>query len=134
HMRKQPRILEHQSDAAVFHGHIDIPVGIEQHAPIDRDTALLRAHKSCDGMDDGGFARTRWPEQRRDAGCFAFERDIEHERALPVAKADIHAHAKKLRARRCANSASVMKINASRIDSAASRAAAASPPGVCSAV
>src|SRR6185503_1083992 len=123
HMRKQPRVLEHIARAARTRRHEYIGFRIENDAAVDDDTPFARSQQPGDGVDDTGLARAGRPEQRRHARALDPERDVERKIPEAVAKLDLDAHR---RIRRCANSASVMKISANTMEINDSFAASAS--------
>ncbi len=62
-MREQCEILKQQTDAARTRGHIDAPLGIEEHAPVEHDPSAVRRLKARDRAQCHRLARTRRAEQ-----------------------------------------------------------------------
>src|SRR6267154_1345795 len=66
-VREQASFLEHLADAPPRRRHVDAAPAVEYRLALDRDAPALRPQDAGDGIDDGGLARSRAAEKRRDA-------------------------------------------------------------------
>src|SRR5258706_3843232 len=88
-MRNQTPFLKHVAHAPGFNRHIDSARAVEQTLAVDFDRAAIGTHQTRDGVDERGLARTRAPEQRRDAGIaaeFGVEREVSEFFDCPYSK------------------------------------------------
>src|SRR5712671_5117384 len=131
HMREETRVLKHNADAPFARRHKNPPFAIEKRFAANSDATRSRANESGDRRKHGGFARSRRAEQSGHARGFAkLESRIEREIAEPVPQRHPGLHCPmSVRVRRATKSASTRPASASMMESAASRAAANSPPG-----
>src|SRR5580698_6283423 len=133
-MGKQPRVLEYVTDAAPFGRDIDAACGIEEHAIVERYLARVRREEAGDHIDERGLAAAGGSEQSDDARGRKFECGVEREGAEPLGGGDFEHHGPSMRRTRRANHSETSNPPSPRTtDKRASRAAAASPPGCCSA-
>ncbi len=68
HVRKQFRVLKHQTGAALFGRQPKSRLRIDHGLAIDHDPACIGPQQSGGGQDQCRFARARGAEQRRYAG------------------------------------------------------------------
>ncbi len=134
-MREQPAVLEHHGAAAALGRHEDAARGVEHRRLAgQRHAPLARPQQPGDGGEHAALAAARGAEQRRHAGRARGEGDVEREaRAEAVPQGDLQPHPRPSQPciRRARSSAKSSPPTASANEIAASRAAAASPPGVC---
>src|SRR5690242_7047751 len=134
-MGKESGILKDKSGAAAFRRHKDSLRRIQHGAALQPDMALFRPRQPGQGVYDAGLARAGRAEQSGDAARCRCEGHIQSEAALNMVDANVRAHrSNPTVARRMMAWASSRNRKASTTDKAESRAASASPPGVCSAV
>src|SRR6476660_995508 len=130
-MREKARILKHDADAPFPGRNEDGALAIEEGLTRDGDAPDLRAKESRNRREHGRFARSRRAKQGGHARGFAkLERRIQRESAetMPQRHPGFHCPMR-VRVRRATNSARTRPASASMTESAARRAAAASPPG-----
>jgi hypothetical protein len=70
----------------------DAALGIQQHLPVDGDAAAVGPDQAADDVDQGGLARARAAEQRRQAGRGREARG-DAEVAARVLDVDLETHA-----------------------------------------
>ena len=133
-MREQPGILEDEPNPAALGRQEHPRRAVGEHGPSHRDPPGIRPEQPGDGGDDRALAAARRAEQRGHAGRRRGERRIEHETGEGVVQRNRKRHRPSAApSRRPASSASPSPATASAIETSESRAAAASPPGACSA-
>ena len=134
HVREQSRILKHVADTAALRRYIDAPLRIEQHVVIQRHPADVGIEKPGDDVDQGALAAAGAAEQRHHAGGRQFECGLQREGATALPDGDAeHQRPRSVRTRRANHSDNISPPNPRTNEMHASRAAAASPPGVCNA-
>ena len=133
-VRKQSRILEHVADTTVFGRHIEPPLGIQQHDVIERYPAGVGIEKSGNGIDEGALAAARAAEQRHHPRCRQLEVCIQRKGSTPfLDRYAEHQRPNMRRTRRANHSDNIRPVRPRANEMQAKRAAAVSPPGVCSA-
>ena len=127
---EEPAVLEDVADAAPVLRNEHAPLGVDQHLAVDRDPAARGPQEPADDVDQGGLARPRATEQRREARC-GREACREPEVLADVIDVDFQAHATARRApiRRASSSDPSKASIDSAIDISVRRRAPASPPG-----
>ncbi len=96
-VRKEERILEHDTHAARLRGEIDAARRIEERAPVDDDAPRSRTGQSRDRLHDRALAGAGAAEERHDRRV-ARERRLEAERAAAHVDVDVKHRAKARRA------------------------------------
>ncbi len=133
-MREQARVLEYDPNSPAFGRQEDAALGIGEDAPVHDDPALCRPKQSRQHGGNRRFAASGGAEQSDRAGRGRFERDVKGCAGESVVERDLEAHRPMAaRSLRPARSARMRPNTASMTDTSESRAATASPPGVCSA-
>src|SRR5688572_7145592 len=97
--------------------------------------ARIGLEQAGDDVDQGRLATAGPAEQRKHSSTFHFDRYVESESIAARLSANLqHQRPSILYMRRAMSSAATRPSSPSVIEMAASRAARASPPGVCNAV
>src|SRR5690606_38542159 len=139
-VREQPRILEHVADAAPLGRSAALGGGIFQHDAVDLDVRFIGGQQPGDDVHQRRLAAAGTPEQGEHAGPRLLDGDVQHEIVATPQRFDlVHVRGKGQRPksrcrRRAMSSAATRPARPSEKEIAASRAAIASPPGVCNAV
>ena len=131
-MGEQAAFLEDVADAAAVLGHEDAALGVDQHLAVDGDLAAIGPDQAAHDIDQGGLARARAAEQRRQSrGCRKTR--AETEALARMVDIDLQAHAAICRTpmRRAKSSEPSSATIEMAIDTRVSRIAPASPPGIC---
>src|ERR1700722_17745751 len=134
-VRKQSSILKHVTDPAALGRYAQMPFGIEQHDVIERNPSFVCIEQSGNDVDEGALAAARAAEQSHYSRSGQFEAGIEREGPAAFLDGDAEHQRPSMRRTRRANHSDNNRPPSPRTkEIAARRAAAVSPPGVCSAV
>ena len=131
---KQARVLEDVPDGAALGREVDA-AGVEEHDAVDLDASRVGSEQARHQVDQRGLPAPRRPEQRDHARRRRVEGHVEREGAAPLLETHReHQRPIRLRTQRASDSDASSPASPSEKEIAASRAAAASPPGCWSAV
>src|SRR5687768_1240312 len=134
-MRKQPRVLKDVANAPPLRRHIRARAF--EHDAVDFHVRFIRAQQARDDVRKRRLAAARATEQCDHARRRHLDRNIQRKSVATFFSANAEHAQRHLpsmsRTRRAMNSAAINPSSPSEKETSASRAATASPPGVCKA-
>lgn len=92
HVREQPTILKHVSDATLLRLHVDTALGVEQYPAVDDNSTAIRSIQAGEQIDEGRLAGSGRSVHREDRVCVDAEADIELKRPKSAADIDVEHH------------------------------------------
>src|SRR6185503_11650333 len=137
-MWKKPRVLEHVTDAAPFGRQSRARARVFEHDPVDFDVRFVGSEQARNDVDECRLAAAGAAEQAHDAGSRDVDRHVQRESVAALQGANAEHAGLQRPSSRCTRRAMSSEISRpikpSENEMVASRAASASPSGVCNAV